>query len=679
MAFEFNRQRVGRILKWTGAVLGSLILVLCLVLALIDWNALRGPISRFASARLHRPVAINGALEVHLWSLTPRVSVAGLTIGNAQWDAHKNMLEIERADVELKLLYLLRGAVVLPLVSVQKPALYLHREKSGRANWEFTARSSAPSSKPMKLPLIRRFVVSDGQVDVVDEIRKLKFEGTVQAQERAGADQAKPFRLEGKGELNDKPFALKVAGGPLINLDPNESYSFDATLQAPDVQLQANGTLPKPFDLGQLTVDLKVSGKDLADIFYLTGLALPNTPPYRLAMTLERDAALIRMTKISGTVGSSDLRGELSVDTGGERPSMKGELASKLLDFADLAAPLGTKVAVQPVANAQNKEAAAKPTESKITVPPDQPLLPDARLQVNRVRAMDADIHYAAQAVNAGKLPLKRVVLGIKLNNGVLHLQPLALEFPQGKLTGIVTVDASQAVPQTDIDVRLFDLHLDQFVAHRQDAQPAFTGAMQARAKLHGSGDSIHRVASTANGNITVVVPHGEVRAAFAELTGINVARGLGLLLTKDRQQTPLRCGIADFQVHDGTMQAQNLVFDTQDVLITGKGEVRLQPEELELTIKGEPKKLRLLRLRAPIEIRGHLRKPAIGIDAGKTAGQAGIATAIGAIFAPLAAVVAFVDPGLAKDADCAALFAEANSKGAATSGDQRVSNTTPQ
>ena len=681
MSAEFNKHRLGRALKWTGAVLGALIVLLCLALALIDWNALRGPIARFASAKLQRPVAINGNLEVHLWSLTPRASVAGLTIGNPPWEQRKNMLELERADVQLKLLYLLRGAVVLPLVSLQKPSVYLHREKSGRANWEFTPApgGSAKSSKPMKLPLIRRFVINDGHVEVADDIRKLKFDGTLQAKERADADVAKPFGLEGKGELNQKPFALKVAGGPLINLDPKEPYSFDGTLQASDIQLQANGTLPKPFDLGRLTVDLKLSGKDLADIFYLTGLALPNTPPYALAMTLERDAALIRMTKISGTVGSSDMRGELSVDTGGERPSVKGELASNLLDFADLAAPLGTKVSVQPVSNAANKAAAAKPTESKVTVPPDQPLLPDAPLQVNRVRAMEADIHYAAQAVNAGKLPLKRVVLGVKLHNGVLHLQPLALEFPQGKLTGTVTVDASQKTPQTDIDVRLSDLHLDQFVAQKPGAQSPFGGAMQARAKLHGSGDSIHRAASTANGNITIVVPHGEVRAAFAELTGINIARGLGLLLTKDRQQAPVRCGIADFQVHEGTVQAQNLVFDTQDVLITGKGEVRLQPEELDLTIKGQPKKLRLLRLRAPIEIRGHLRKPSVGIDVGKTAGQAGIAAAIGAALAPLAAVVAFVDPGLAKDADCSALFAEANSKGAATGSDQRASNAAPQ
>jgi hypothetical protein len=84
---------------------------------------------------------------------------------------------------------------------------------------------------------------------------------------------------------------------------------------------------------------------------------------------------------------------------------------------------------------------------------------------------------------------------------------------------------------------------------------------------------------------------------------------------------------------------------------------VRLGPEELDLSIKGEPKKLRFARLRTPIEINGKLRKPSIGIDAGKTAKQGAIATALGTVLTPFAAIIAFVDPGLAKDENCAALL----------------------
>jgi AsmA family protein len=113
-------------------------------------------------------------------------------------------------------------------------------------------------------------------------------------------------------------------------------------------------------------------------------------------------------------------------------------------------------------------------------------------------------------------------------------------------------------------------------------------------------------------------------------------------------------------------MRAQNFVIDTTNVQITGSGVVRLGPEELDLAIKGDPKKMRLGRLRTPIKVEGHLLKPKIGVNLTQTLKQGAIATAIGAVIAPLAAVIAFVDPGLAKNADCASLLATAEqSRGA--------------
>jgi AsmA family protein len=41
------------------------------------------------------------------------------------------------------------------------------------------------------------------------------------------------------------------------------------------------------------------------------------------------------------------------------------------------------------------------------------------------------------------------------------------------------------------------------------------------------------------------------------------------------------------------------------------------------------------------------------------------LATALGVLATPLAAVIAFIDPGLAKDADCSQLIAEAERQGA--------------
>lgn len=75
---------------------------------------------------------------------------------------------------------------------------------------------------------------------------------------------------------------------------------------------------------------------------------------------------------------------------------------------------------------------------------------------------------------------------------------------------------------------------------------------------------------------------------------------------------------------------------DTTDVLITGRGGINLESETLNLALRGEPKKLRLTRLRTPITIKGTLDHPSVGIDARKLAEQGAVATAMGTLLTPV-------------------------------------------
>ena len=58
--------------------------------------------------------------------------------------------------------------------------------------------------------------------------------------------------------------------------------------------------------------------------------------------------------------------------------------------------------------------------------------------------------------------------------------------------------------------------------------------------------------------------------------------------------------------------------------------------------------------------MQGPLTGPKVGIDAGSVAAQGGLAAALGALVSPLAALLPFVDPGLAEDANCGALISSA-------------------
>ncbi len=93
---------------------------------------------------------------------------------------------------------------------------------------------------------------------------------------------------------------------------------------------------------------------------------------------------------------------------------------------------------------------------------PNARLFPTSHLQVNRVRAMDADVRFDARAIDAGSVPMKKVAFHVKLDDGVLAVSPFELELPQGQLSGTARIDARGKIPQTKLDIRVKDMQLDQ-------------------------------------------------------------------------------------------------------------------------------------------------------------------------------------------------------------------------
>jgi uncharacterized protein involved in outer membrane biogenesis len=271
---------------------------------------------------------------------------------------------------------------------------------------------------------------------------------------------------------------------------------------------------------------------------------------------------------------------------------------------------------------------------------------------------MDAEVKFRALSVRSDKLPVRRASVNLSLKDGLLALNDLTFGFPNGQLAGRVAINAKRDIPAVDLDMRMTGARLEQFIP--ASAGSALEGALIGRARLKGSGKSVHDVAASADGAVTLVVPGGEIREAFAELLGINVIRGLGLLMSEDHQQTEVRCAIADFQARNGVLYAETLLLDTEPVLSQGSGTIDLRTERVDLRLKGKAKEFRLIRLLAPITVQGTLKSPKIGVDAAAAAGQVGVAAAIGAALAPLAAILPFVSPGLADDANCQALINQA-------------------
>jgi uncharacterized protein involved in outer membrane biogenesis len=417
-----------------------------------------------------------------------------------------------------------------------------------------------------------------------------------------------------------------VTGGPLFQVDAGKPYSFNATVTAADINLEARTEIHKAFDFGSVSSNIHLSGKDLADFYYLTGLALPNTPPYDLTGLVRRDKMKFFVDDFKAKLGKSDIHGKLS--TGRARPLLSANLTSSLLNLADLATPLGTQASAAnkgdtlaaPKASGQIKNPRATPgKEARRTVASvDQQatetgfLLPDADLQVNRVRAMDTDVKLDAESIQTEKMPIKKLQFHLSLNDGQLKFSPLAFSLPEGEFSGEVSIDARQSVPVSEIDMHLTNLNLAKFKSNGSDTPP-LEGQMIGRVRLTGHGGSVHKAAATSSGDLTIVMPHGRMRAAFAELTG--------------------------------------------------SGHINLQDEALAMSLQGKPKEIRVVLLRSPIEVKGTLAHPSVALKPGPLAAQAGAAAVLGTVLTPAAAILAFVDRGLAKDANCSDVIGQGEAR----------------
>lgn len=648
------------------AMMIGLAVLLCGLAALIilfDWNWVRGPIGRIASMQLNRPVVLAGDLDVHPWSLTPRAEVHDLRIGQPSWARDKadgaQMATVGKLEVSLQLLDLIRGRTVLGLIQVTQADVHLIREASGRANWQF---GGGKSSSAPKLPAIRRLIIDHANLTIDDAQRQARFKGSVTTRDSTTGEGSGRFQLTGRGQLNGAVFEADVSGSPLLNISPDRPYAFQAKVRAGATRIAADGQIDRPFDLNLLGARFSISGADLNDLYVLTGLALPNTGPYRVSAGLVRDHGRFHLNRLSGRVGDSDIAGQLTVETDRDKPLLIADLRSRRLDFDDLgslfgmapATGKGETASADQVAMAGRQRASGR-------------LLSDATLQVERIRSMDARVSYRAEAVNAPGLPLRKVSLDLTLKDGVLKGAPVAFSLDRGDIRGGFTLDASKDVPRTDLDFRMTGSHIENWVTAKVQGQPVIEGRLVARLKISGTGNSLHKAASTANGSLTVVSPGGEVRQAFAELLGVNISKGLIMLLSEDPRQTPLRCAVADFQVKDGVARANHIVADTGVVLVEGKGSINFGKETLNLRFEGDSKKPRLLRIFAPITLSGRLADPRVGVETGPLIGQGGVAVALGTLLTPLSAVLAFVDPGLAEDANCGALMREGRKQGAPT------------
>jgi uncharacterized protein involved in outer membrane biogenesis len=676
-----------RFLLAIGALLVSLPVIALIVVLNFDWNRARPWLNERASEAIGRPFAIHGDLSLtwergsdalpeakHSWRdylPWPHLVANDVRIGNpvsmmqpapaaralprtstaAPALPQADMAKVDRLAFSLNPLALLERTISIPELRFDSPQVLLERRANGSNNWTFDQKEQ-PSAWTLSL---QRVVFSKGQVRVQDAVRHADLTADI---DTLASDPLYGVAWKLNGKYNGEPLSGHGKAGAVLSLRRQSTpYPISAAIRAGSTAIVAEGTLTRPTELAALDMRLKVSGVSMARLYPLTGIVLPETPPFategHLLGTLGPGGGHWVYDKFSGKVGASDIGGKLEFRSINSRPLLTGAITSRLLNFGDLAPLIGAD------------SNASKTARGAPVLQPPGKVLPVEPFKTERWTSIDADVAYHAGKIIRDKdLPISDLNTHFILKDGVLSLKPLNFDIAGGKLTSEVRLDGSgkggKKAIRADLKASARHLKLKQLFPRLLPLQ-ASIGEINGDAKLSATGNSVASLLGSSNGEVKTLINQGTISKLLLEEMGLNIGNVVLARLFGDKQ-VKLNCMATDFAVSDGLMHTRSFMVDTEEAILHVSGDVSLAEERLDLTIRPDTKGFRVFSLRAPLYVRGSFERPRVSIDKGVLAMRAGGALALAAV-APFAALLPLVNAGPGENSECASLLANARVK----------------
>jgi len=651
---------LSRPLKITGWILLAITVAVILFLMLFDWNMLRPYINRKVSETTGREFAIRGDLDVKFqrdrngetgWRRfvpQPHITADNVYMSNPAWSTvGTQMAAAQRIEAGVRILPLLTKDVVITDLRLANPDIAVQRRADGSNSWTF--KDNGPSEWKVDL---QRLAFDSAKVRYVDEPMSLDLRATADSikggETASTAAGMPPYGLAFKlaGTYNKAKITGGGKAGAVLSLTgDNTSFPIEAEATAGENKLGLRGIIRDPRSLSGFALQMQLAGASMADLYGLTGVLLPETPPYATKGTLlgKKDGDFWTFTykDFTGKVGASDIAGTLAYAQRKPRPLLTGALTSKQLRLADLGPTVGADTG-------EGTKAAGK-----VTAPAPGKALPVDQFNTAKWGALDAEVKFTGkQILRTADIPLRDIETTIRMKDKVLTLTPLSFALAGGRITSNIRLDGREKVLDASARLAARGVKIRELFPKLQSMQATF-GEINGDGALVGKGNTVAAMLGTSQGEINAVVTEGTVSQFVLELAGLNVANAVYVKIFGDKQ-TMLNCVAATTTVRNGRANIDRFVLDSEDAVVNATGYVDLATEKLDVDVRPKTKGARILSLRTPLYARGTFKDPKVGPHAGPLALKAGAAVALAAIN-PLAALLPLINVDKAPDTNCGA------------------------
>ncbi|NOX49490.1 MAG: AsmA-like C-terminal region-containing protein [Gammaproteobacteria bacterium] len=255
----------------------------------------------------------------------------------------------------------------------------------------------------------------------------------------------------------------------------------------------------------------------------------------------------------------------------------------------------------------------------------DGVLFSDVPLPLDWLADAAIDISLQAKMLSLQQAQFQDFLFRIEAAEGELRVSPISGSIGEGGFDGEFSLAMDTRVGGTQVvsrfDFSMQGVRLEQFGF--LPSEELSGGDVFAEISLQSTGLTPHKMVSSMQGEVLLMVEAAQLRNDLVELVGSDVLLEMANKLnpfTKEDPTTELECGLAKFAIEAGLMTSdKQLVVDTTKMEIIGDGKINLSEETLDITFSPSAKSgvgVNVGSLVKFIKLGGDLRHPTPQVDA---------------------------------------------------------------
>ena len=264
-----------------------------LILSSYHFNELKPRISRAFLDLTGRELTLSGNIQLKI-GYRPALTVEDAHLENVSWGSRPELVKINRLELQVALLPLIRGDIDIRRFILVEPDILLERDHSGRWNIGLKGEKGKAGAEvkegemaqEWQLPLfaLNQLQIKRGRLIYKDGRSGKTYRVSLESASAAAEHNDSPVAIRVKGAYGGRSFQVQGTLGPLTSFaDPDKAWPLNLVGKTGRATVSADGVIMDVANAKGFSFIVKTEGQSTADITDLINITqVPELRPFKV-------------------------------------------------------------------------------------------------------------------------------------------------------------------------------------------------------------------------------------------------------------------------------------------------------------------------------------------------------------------------------------------------------------